>query len=84
MAWNKMPRNQGGLGGIQIPLVSDFNKDISRAYEVLVEDPTDELHGASLRGLFVIDGKGTLRMTQVNDAPVGRNADEILRIVEAF
>jgi len=47
----------GGLGNISIPLVADFSKKISKDYGVLVEDESDELHGASLRGLFIIDNK---------------------------
>lgn len=58
LAWMNQPRNQGGISGIQIPLVSDLTKEISKDYGVLVENREDELFGASLRGLFIIDGKG--------------------------
>ena len=84
LAWIKTPRKQGGVGKLNIPLVADFSKDISRDYGVLVEDPKDELYGASLRGLFIIDPKGVIRHMQVNDAPVGRSVDEALRLIEAF
>lgn len=65
-------------------MVSDFSKEISRAYQVLVEDPEDELYGASLRGLFIIDGTQKIRVIQVNDAPVGRDVDETVRLISAF
>ena len=84
LAWKKMDRKLGGLGDLNIPLVADFSKEISRAYEVLVEDSNDELFGASLRGLIIIDGEQTIRVIQINDAPVGRSVEETLRLVEAF
>lgn len=59
LAWINTERTKGGVADIQIPLVSDITKEISKAYEVLVTDNQDELLGASLRGLFIIDGKGT-------------------------
>ncbi|GAB9472249.1 Peroxiredoxin-2 [Globisporangium polare] len=82
LAWINTPRKRGGLGEMNIPLIADYNKDIARAYDVLVEDG-DEV-GASFRGAFIIDGQGILRQMTVNDLPVGRNVDEMLRLVEAF
>ncbi len=64
--------------------MSDITKDIARNYGVLVEDENDDLYGATLRGLFVIDTKGTVRSITINDEQVGRNADETLRIIQAF
>ena len=84
LAWTKTARTEGGLGSMQYPLVADISKDISRSYGVLVEDPSDDLYGAALRGLFIIDGKGTIRSIQINDAPVGRSVEETLRLVQAF
>lgn len=84
LAWVKTERTNGGVGKLNFPLLADFSKDISRNYGVLVEDAEDELYGASLRGLFIIDGNGVIRHMQVNDAPVGRSVDEVLRLVEAF
>jgi alkyl hydroperoxide reductase subunit AhpC len=55
------------LGHIDIPLVADITKEISRAYGVLVENPEDPLNGATLRGLFIIDGKGKVRSITIND-----------------
>lgn len=82
LAWINTPRKRGGLGPMDIPLLADYNKDIARAYDVLVEDG-DEI-GASFRGAFIIDPNGILRQMTVNDLPVGRNVDEMLRLVEAF
>ncbi|XP_002165222.1 peroxiredoxin-2 isoform X1 [Hydra vulgaris] len=79
LAWTKQPRNKGGLGNMNIPILSDLTKQISRDYGVLLEDA-----GISLRGLFIIDDKGILRQITVNDLPVGRNVDETLRLVQAF
>ncbi len=79
MAWINLPRKQGGLGGLNYPLLSDFNKQISRDYDVLVEKD-----GLALRGLFIIDPNGVLRQITVNDLPVGRSVDETLRLVKAF
>lgn len=80
LAWRERPRKQGGLGeDLKLPLIADKNFKISRDYGVLIEE-----EGIALRGLFIIDPKGTLRQITVNDLPVGRNVDETLRLVEAF
>ena len=50
LAWINLSRKEGGLGGLTYPLAADFNKEISRAYDVLVED-----QGLALRGLFIVD-----------------------------
>ena len=84
LAWIKTPRTQGGVGKLNIPLVADISKKISRSFGVLVEDETDELFGAALRGLFVIDDRGIIRSYTINDAPVGRSVDETLRLIKAF
>jgi alkyl hydroperoxide reductase subunit AhpC len=78
-AWIQQPRNVGGLGDMKIPVLADTSHTISRDYGVLIED-----QGIALRGLFIIDGKGTLRQITVNDLPVGRDVDEVLRLVQAF
>ena len=84
LAWMKTPRNQGGVGNLNFPLLSDLTKKIGRDYGVLVENENDELFGAHLRGLFIIDGTKTIRSIQINDAPVGRSVSETLRLIEAF
>ncbi|KAK2151157.1 hypothetical protein LSH36_374g05036 [Paralvinella palmiformis] len=79
LAWINTPRKEGGLGGLQYPLLSDFGKTISRDYGVLVEQA-----GIALRGLFIIDPNGVIRQITINDLPVGRSVDETLRLLQAF
>ncbi|XP_067048857.1 peroxiredoxin-4-like [Acropora muricata] len=79
LAWINTPRKEGGLGRLQYPLLSDLNHQIAKDYGVLLEN-----EGHTLRGLFIIDDKGTLRQITMNDLPVGRSVDETLRLVQAF
>jgi peroxiredoxin 1 len=78
LAWVNTPRADGGLGDMQIPIVADFTKEVATQYGVLLPD------GVPLRALFIIDPKGNLRQMTVNDLPVGRNVDEIIRLIKAF
>jgi alkyl hydroperoxide reductase subunit AhpC len=78
LAWRNLPRNQGGLGQIDYPLVADLNKSIARSYDVLVND------AVALRGSFLIDKAGVVRHQVVNDLPLGRSVDEALRMVQAL
>jgi alkyl hydroperoxide reductase subunit AhpC len=78
LAWINTPRKEGGLGEIKYPLLSDLNKDISRAYGVLTGE------SVALRGLFIINPKGQIVYEVVHDLSVGRNPDEILRVLAAF
>ena len=61
LAWINTPRKQGGVGKLNYPLISDFSKQISRDFGFLVEDSQDELNGAALRGLVIINDKGIVR-----------------------
>ncbi len=70
---------QGGLGKLNFPLVSDLTKKISQDYGILLEDK-----GISLRGTFIIDPEGKVRAAVVHDLQVGRNVDETLRVLNAF
>ncbi len=79
LAWVNTPKNQGGIQGVTYPLVSDFNKTITRDYGILVEDL-----GVALRGLFLIDKEGIVQHQVVNNLPLGRSVDEALRMVEAL
>jgi peroxiredoxin 1 len=79
LAWTQVPRKQGGIAGMNIPLLADKSHRIAKAYGVLKEDV-----GNPFRGLFVISDKGILRHITINDMPVGRNVDEVLRVVQAF
>ena len=84
MAWLKMDRKQGGVGKLNYPLISDFSKKISREFGFLVEDENDELNGAALRGLVIVGPNGIIRHVQINDAPVGRSVEEVIRLIQAF
>lgn len=77
------PRAQGGLGPMQVPMVSDITKSISREYGCLIEGDDEEV-GVAMRATYIIDDKGTLRHSSISDLPVGRNVDEVLRLVKAF
>jgi len=79
LAWTNTPRDAGGLGKMNIPILADRTQEISSKYGVLKKD-----EGLAFRGLFIIDGKGVLRQITVNDLPVGRDVDETLRLVQAF
>jgi alkyl hydroperoxide reductase subunit AhpC len=78
LAWRNTDRKQGGLGNISYPLLADINKDIARAYNVLLPS------GIALRGLFLIDKSGIVRHQVINDLPLGRNVEEALRVVKAL
>ena len=69
---------------MEIPMLSDLSHSISRDYGCLIEDPTDGDAGVAFRATYIIDAKGTLRHMCINDLPVGRNADEYVRLVQAF
>ncbi len=78
LAWKNTPRNQGGLGEIDFPLLADLNKQATANYEVLLED------GIAARGVFIIDPNGILQSFTVNNLGVGRNVDEIIRLIQGF
>ncbi|KAK9695521.1 AhpC/TSA family [Popillia japonica] len=79
LAWQHTPRDQGGVGKLRFPLLSDINKNIAKDYGVLLED-----EGVALRGMFLIDSHGLLRVTQINDLSIGRSTEEALRLVGAI
>jgi len=78
LAWKNTPRNQGGIGPIRYPLVSDLSKSISQSYGVLLPD------GIALRGLFLIDKEGVVQHALVNNLPLGRSVAEALRVLDAL
>ncbi len=77
-AWKETPVNKGGIGQVKYPLVADLTKQIARDYDVLLGD------SVALRGSFLIDADGTVRHAVVNDLPLGRNIDEMLRMIDAM
>lgn len=78
-AWLQIPKNKGGIQGVEYPIVSDINKRISQDYDVLVSG-----EGIAFRGLFLIDKQGIVRHQVVNDLPLGRSVDETLRMLDAL
>ncbi len=78
LAWKNTSVQTGGIGKIGFPLVADLDKSISEDYGVLLPD------GIALRGLFLIDKDGTVQHQVVNNLPLGRNIDEMLRMVDAL
>ena len=78
-AWRKTPIDNGGIGEVQYPMVADIKHDIIKAYGI--EHPEA---GVALRGSFLIDKNGVVRHQVVNDLPLGRNIDEMLRTVDAL
>lgn len=77
-AWRKTPRDKGGIGPVQFPIVSDKRHEIVRAYGI--EHPD----GVALRGSFLIDKQGVVQHQVVNNLPLGRNVEEMIRMVEAL
>ena len=78
-AWRNTPVNEGGIGPVGYPLVADLNHAICKAYDVETLDGN-----VALRGSFLIDKAGIVRHQVVNDLPLGRNIDEMLRMVDAL
>jgi peroxiredoxin 2/4 len=77
-AWRETPVDEGGIGRIQFPLVADLSKQIARDYDVLFGE------SVALRGSFLIDSDGTVRHAVINDLPLGRNIDEMIRMVDTM
>ena len=82
LAWQKTPRDKGGLGDVKYPLVADITKQISTDYGVLLHEGDDA--GVALRGLFLIDKEGVVQHVTINNLPLGRNVNEVLRMVDAL
>ena len=95
-AWKNTDVNNGGIGNVQYPIIADLDKSIARNYEVLlgaepayVETEKESAEtsvggGVALRGSFLIDEEGIVRHAVINDLPLGRNIDEMLRMVDAL
>ena len=91
-----MSVEKGGIGNVKYPLIADLDKSISRSYDVLlgttaasVMTEEDEMEtsvggGVALRGSFLIDENGNVRHEMKNDLPLGRNIDEMLRLIDAL
>ena len=78
LAWRNTPINEGGIGPVKYPLVADLKHTICQDYDV------EEAGGVAFRGSFLIDKNGVVRHQVVNDLPLGRNIDEMLRMIDAL
>ena len=91
-----MDVNKGGIGNVKYPLISDLDKSIARLYDVLLgsrpatvlfeddENDTTVDGNVTMRGSFLIDEEGVIRHAVLNDLPLGRNIDEMLRMIDAL
>ena len=78
-AWRNTPTENGGIGAVKYALAADVKHEIAKAYGI--EHPEE---GVALRGSLLIDKNGVVRHQVVNDLPLGRNIDEMLRMVDAL
>lgn len=78
-AWRGTPVEEGGIGAVTYPLLADVKHEICKAYDVEFEQA-----GVAFRGSFLIDKDGKVRHQVVNDLPLGRNVDEMLRMIDAL
>jgi peroxiredoxin (alkyl hydroperoxide reductase subunit C) len=77
-AWRNTAVKEGGIGQVQFPMVADVNHEITKAYGV------EHSAGVALRASFLVDRNGTVQHQVVNNLPLGRNVDEMLRMVDAL
>ncbi|MEY4719990.1 MAG: hypothetical protein RL563_2608 [Pseudomonadota bacterium] len=77
-AWRNTPVNQGGIGPVRYTLAADITHSIAKDYDV------ESAIGVAFRGSFLIDKNGVVRHQVVNDLPLGRNVDEMLRMIDAL
>jgi peroxiredoxin 2/4 len=78
-AWLQIPKDKGGIQGVNYPIVADLNKSIAADYDVL-----NHQEGIAYRGLFLINKEGIVHHQIVNDLPLGRSVDEALRMLDAL
>lgn len=78
-AWRNTPINEGGIGPVKYPLIADMTHGICKAYDVETPDGA-----VAFRGSFLIDKDSVVRHQVVNDLPLGRNIDEMLRMIDAL
>jgi peroxiredoxin (alkyl hydroperoxide reductase subunit C) len=74
LAWLNTPRSEGGIKGVTYPVIADIHKTISRDYDVLIPEA-----GIALRGTFLIDKNGVVQQQTINNLPLGRSVDEMIR-----
>ena len=92
LAWLNVPKDQGGIQGVTYPIIADSAKTIAHNFGVLAgdwnydEDGSLIFEGAPVayRGTFLIDKEGVVRQETINDLPLGRNVQEMIRLVDAL
>ena len=77
-AWRNTPIEKGGIGAVKYTMAADVDHSICKAYDVETQG------GVALRGAFIIDSSGIVRAAHINDLPLGRNIDELVRTIEAL
>ncbi len=78
-AWRNTPIDQGGIGAVRYTMAADMAHSIVKDYDVEADAPA-----VAYRGTFLIDQNGIVRHQVVNDLPLGRNMDEIIRMIDAL
>ena len=78
-AWRNTPVDKGGIGEVKFPMVADVNHDIVAKYGIAHPDA-----GVAMRASFLIDKEGVVQHQVVNNLPLGREVDEMLRLVDAL
>lgn len=78
LAWKNTAIDKGGIGQVRYPLVADIKHEICKSYDV------EEAGGVAFRGSFLIDRAGVVQHQVVNNLPLGRNIDEMIRMVDAL
>ncbi len=92
LAWLNTPKEEGGIQGVTYPIVADPVKTIAHNFGVLAGDWNYNEEGeltyeglpVAYRATFLIDKEGIIRHETVNDLPLGRNIDEMLRLIDAL
>jgi peroxiredoxin (alkyl hydroperoxide reductase subunit C) len=77
-AWRNTPVEKGGIGSVRFPMVADIRHAIAQAYGV------EHADGVAFRASFLIDREGIVQHQVVNNLPLGRNVDEMLRMIDAL
>jgi alkyl hydroperoxide reductase subunit AhpC len=78
LAWSQKSRDDGGIGQIRYPILADITKQIARSYGVLLDE------SVALRGTFILDDKNVVQHCSINNLSVGRNVEEVLRLVQGY
>jgi len=77
-AWRRTPLNEGGIEEVDFPMVADLKRELSTELGILAEG------GVTFRASYLLDKEGTVRHMVINDLPLGRSVDEMLRMVDAL